>query len=388
MHKVLVLDAQMRSSLAVIRSLGKEGLDVTAGEETRFATGLFSKYCRHKIIYPSPKKDCDNFIKCLCKVLKSENYDVLFPVADACLKPIIDNQLEISQYTKIALPSRNIFLKAYDKGETLKIAIDNNIPCPKTLLIDNMDMLNDLTDKLSFPLLIKPRVSSGRRGIEICTSYKELKDKTELLLKEYGGLLFQEYIPYGGEFGVYTLLNYASEPRALSVQKRIRSYPIAGGPSTLRETFKDDTSTNAVEVAFKLLKAMGWIGAAMVEFRIDARDGTPKLMEVNPRFWGSLQLSILAGMDFPYMLYRMYMDGDVQPAFDYRESVKCRWLLPGDILWFLSAPKSLQTLKEFLTFNMPDDIISINDFGPTVGFVLATGRHLFDKEMWKFVLRR
>jgi len=43
----------------------------------------------------------------------------------------------------------------------------------------------------------------------------------------------------------------------------------------------------------------------MVEFRVDARDGTAKLMEVNPRFWGSLQLSILSGADFPYLLYNL-----------------------------------------------------------------------------------
>ncbi|HNV38169.1 MAG TPA: hypothetical protein PKJ46_03335, partial [Methanoculleus sp.] len=84
---VFVTDAQMRSSLAVIRSLGKQGLDVTAGEETRCATGVFSRYCRRGLVYPSPKKAEERFIGYLLDTLRSGEIDVLFPVADACLKP-------------------------------------------------------------------------------------------------------------------------------------------------------------------------------------------------------------------------------------------------------------------------------------------------------------
>ena len=48
-----------------------------------------------------------------------------------------------------------------------------------------------------------------------------------------------------------------------------------------------------------LLDAFGWCGVAMVEYKLDERTGTPYLMEVNGRFWGSLQLAIDAGVDFP-----------------------------------------------------------------------------------------
>jgi len=133
---------------------------------------------------------------------------------------------------------------------------------------------------------------------------------------------------------------------------------------------------------------MKWSGVGMVEFRIDERDGSLKLMEVNPRFWGSLQLSILSGVDFPYMLYRLFMDGDVEPILDYKEEVYCRWLLPGDILWFLNAPNKLKNLNKFLRWDTQDDIISREDIGPTFGFFVATVRYIFDIEMWKFVLRR
>ena len=110
---VFVTDSQMRSSLAVIRSLGKKGLHVTGGETTRFATGFFSKYCERNVVYPSPEKEETEFVKFLINEMKNHDYDVLFPVADACLKPIINNYDTISEYTKIALPRPEIFLKGY-----------------------------------------------------------------------------------------------------------------------------------------------------------------------------------------------------------------------------------------------------------------------------------
>lgn len=386
--KVFVTDAQMRSSLAVIRSLGKRGIRVTAGEETRWATGFFSRYCSNRVVYPSPKRDRDAFVDFLIGHLRENTYDALFPVAEFCLEPVMEHYDEISRYTRIGLAPPDIFMAGFDKCMTLKIARENNIPCPQTFFIQEPDDLRNLAGTLGYPVVLKPCIGAGRRGVEVCNSPEELKEKYDRNYPLHGRQVLQEFIPSAGEFGVYTLFNRESEPRAVAVQRRIRSYPHQGGPSTLRETFKDEVSTHAVQTAFHLLRSLRWSGPAMVEFRIDARDTTPKLMEVNPRFWGSLQLSILAGVDFPYLYYRMIMEGDVDPVLDYTAGVRCRWLLPGDILWFLTAPDKLKNLPEFLKPQPHDDIISLQDPGPTMGFFLAALRYAFDRDMWRLVLRR
>ena len=146
--------------------------------------------------------------------------------------------------------------------------------------------------------------------------------------------LIQESIPRKGEaFGVSALFNKDSKLRAVFVHKRLREYPVTGGPSTLRESVKNP---KVQELGLKLLKALDWVGVAMVEFKVDPRDGEPKLMEINPRFWGSLQLAILSGVDFPYLIYRMAKEGDVKPILDYKIGVRCRWMFPGDFIHFLS----------------------------------------------------
>jgi len=387
-QSVFVTDAQMRSSLAVIHSLGKAGLNVTAGEETRFATSFFSKYCTNHVVYPSPLKQKEDFIEYLITLLQKDSYDLLIPVANPTLEPIIDHEKEISRYTKIALPPREIFLKGYDKGITLKLALENNIPCPKTYFIECLNDIFKIENLIEYPVVIKPRISFGSRGVEICNSFNQLIGSANKLFPDYDTLLVQEYIPPGGEFGVHTLFNYDSKPCALTVQRRLRSFPVSGGPSTLRDTIRNEISESAVNAAFNLLYAMKWVGVAMVEFRIDPRDGIPKLMEVNPRFWGSLALSVHAGVNFPYLLYQLFMDGDVKPDLDYKVGVKCRWLLPGDILWFCSAPNKIRNLPKLFDFRVKDDIISLEDPMPAIGFLIAVGRYLFDLEMWEFILRR
>ncbi|MEK7841470.1 MAG: ATP-grasp domain-containing protein, partial [Deltaproteobacteria bacterium] len=151
-----------------------------------------------------------------------------------------------------------------------------------------------------------------------------------------------------------------------------------------RESVKNDEIR---DIAISLLKSLNWVGVAMVEFRVDARDGKAKLMEINPRFWGSLQLAILSGMDFPYLLYKMAVDGDVEPVWDYETGIRCRWLIPGDILHFISNPERLRLNPSFFTRTQGDDIISAADPMPIVGRVSSVLPFLFDKEMRRLIFR-
>lgn len=131
------------------------------------------------------------------------------------------------------------------------------------------------------------------------------------------------------------------------------------------------------ELGLRLLKAMNWHGVAMVEFKLDNRDNKFKLMEVNGRWWGSLPLAILSGVDFPYLLHRMVTEGDVEPVTEYKLGVRCRLLIPNDLLWLVSSlrysNKKLEALVKFFEFrNMYYDIISKEDPLPILGALRAS----------------
>jgi len=122
----------------------------------------------------------------------------------------------------------------------------------------------------------------------------------------------------------------------------------------------------------------------MVEFKLDPRDGLPKLMEVNPRFWGSLSLAITAGVNFPYLLYRMSRGEKFQPVKNYQIGKKSRWLLPGDILHFIHHPQRSRLTSEFFNFwdaNTVYDIISLKDPLPTLARILTPLTFIYDLDM-------
>ena len=83
------------------------------------------------------------------------------------------------------------------------------------------------------------------------------------------------------------------------------------------------------EFSQRLLDSVGWHGVAMVEFKMTP-EGTPYLIEINGRFWGSLQLAIDAGVDFPWLLYRVVLGQSVEPVDNYAVGVRNLWLL-GDL---------------------------------------------------------
>jgi len=389
MYKVFVTDAGLRNTVAAIRSLGKKGIQVVGGEDSPFAIGFFSKYCKKRVIYPSPKNNSGEWLKFMLRELSRGGYNMLLPMDDDTVVLVAKNKELLSRYTKIPIPDYETLMRAKDKAKTYAYALKNDIPCPKTYFINFLDDARELGSEIEFPVVIKPKDSSGSRGIVYVKDKRTLYNEYLRVHRRYQFPLIQEYIPPGGTaYGVFALLNKNSKERAIFVHKRIREFPISGGPSTLRESvFKPDL----VQLGLKLLKSMGWYGIAMVEFKEDPRDGIVKLMEVNPRFWGSLELSIFSGVDFPYLLYRMVMDGDVGSVTSYKVGVKCRWLLPGDILHFLTNPERFTMKPSFFKFfdkNMRYDILSFRDPGPTIGFFISFFRNLFNIRKWRYVFRK
>ena len=249
--------------------------------------------------------------------------------------------------------------------------------------------MEKIGNETEFPLVIKPKLSCGSRGIVYVHTKNELLENYKRIHAIYPFPMIQEFIPPGGNaYGVFLLFNKDAEPRAVFAHKRLREFPVNGGPSTLRESVH---KPDLVNVSIKLLKALNWYGVAMVEFKEDPRDGQCKLMEINPRFWGSLPLSILAGVDFPYLLYKMAVNGDVEPVMNYPEGVRCRWLLLGDTLHFLTNPNRFKMDPSFFNFsknNRHDDFISWEDIGPTFGFFIIALISIFSIKQWKHVFFR
>ena len=395
MASVLVTDGHFRKTLAVVRSLGFKGIDVTVGERTFLNTSFFSKYCSRRLVYPSPRQRPDQFVEFLLNEIKKNHYECIFPMEEETLLLLAKYRSEISRYTYFLSPDLEKIEFVRDKGNLMRFAETHGIPIPKTFQIppppepNVVEGLNHVLDKIPIPAVIKPRISSGSLGIVYVKGRKDLSLSYQSVHQRFPFPLIQEWIPDGGgTYGLSALFDEGSNVKAAFIHKKLRMYPIEGGPSTLGEGVEHP---QIMELGLSLLRSLNWVGVGMVEFKVDPRDGIPKLMEVNPRFWGSLQLAIVSGVDFPCLLLRMARRESFEPVLRYELGKRFRWLLLGDILHFLNNSNRFHLHPSFFRFFDPNtsyDIFSKDDPLPLLGSVATFFTFLYDPEMKRFLGRR
>jgi len=387
MTRVLVTDGHFRKTLAAVRSLGQKGVQVTVGERTCLNTSFFSKYCSKRLIYPSPRKTPNQFIEFLLKEIKKNQYDCLFPMEEETLLLLVKYHSEISKHTYLLSPDLKKIEFVRDKGNLMQFAEKTGIPAPRTFY--NPPPRSLPFDSIPVPAVIKPRISSGSFGIVYVKKREDLIPSYRSVHEQFPFPIVQEWIPDGGGiYGFSALFDETSNVKAAFVHEKLRMYPIQGGPSTLGEGVEHP---QIMEMGLSLLKSLNWVGVGMAEFKVDPRDGIPKLMEVNPRFWGSLQLAIASGVDFPYLILRLAKRESFEPILHYAVGKRFRWLLLGDILHFLKNPNRFHLHPSFFHFFDPDtsyDVLSKDDPLPLLGSVATFSTFLYDPEMKRFLGRR
>ncbi len=385
MANVLVTDGHWRKTLALVRSLGQKGVRVTVGERTFLNTSFFSKYCSRRVVYPSPRRSPRQFIEFITKEIEKNHYECLYPMEEETLLLLAQHHSEISKHTYLLIPEIEKIEFVRDKANLLRFAEAHGIPIPRTIY----SLENPEPDMVQGPAVIKPRISSGSFGIAYVRKREDLIDLYQKVHTHYPFPLIQEWIPDGGgTFGFSALLDETSNVKAVFIHKKVRMYPVQGGPSTLREGVEHP---RIMELGISLLKSLKWVGVAMIEFKVDPRDGIPKLMEVNPRFWGSLHLAVISGVDFPYLMLRIARGDPFDPVLNYTVGKRSRWLLFGDLLHFIKNPHRFHLRPPFFNFFDPDtayDIISQKDPLPVLGAMATFFTFLFDPEMKRFLERR
>ena len=332
MEKILVLDANQRSALAATRALGQHGIPVVTGDVTRRTLAGTSKYSHASIVYPSPHNAPDDFLAALSSTLLQSDIDVLFPMTDVTTALVLKHRGQLPD-VRIPCTTFDIYDTVTDKYRLFQTAQKLGLPMPATRFVEAGGWLPDLIDTIQFPAVLKPArsriFSQGRwlsTSVKIADSPQALRQimHAHTWFQNYP-FLIQEYVHGQGQ-GIFALYDHG-RPLAFFAHQRLREKPPEGGVSVLSASVA--LSPEMRRIAEALLTPINWHGVAMVEFKV-ARDGTPYLMEINGRFWGSLQLAIDAGVDFPYMLYRLALGATVASVKTYKIGVKSRWLM-GDL---------------------------------------------------------
>ena len=377
MKRVLLLDASQRSALAVVRSLGRQHIPLVTADEATAALAGCSRFSKHYFTVPSPRLHPENFVAAVASLCNKEEIDIVLPMTELTTTLLLSYRASFPGIA-IPFPDMDTVGSLADKCSLMRLAESLSIPIPHTWYADDPANLPFNLEELPYPLVLKPGKSWlnqnghwSRNGVQFANNPLEAKAilASDMAFRAHPFLL-QECISGHGQ-GVFALYDNG-KPLAFFAHRRLREKPPRGGVSVLSESIPVD----AVQLshARSLLDKAGWHGVAMVEFKV-AEDGTPYLMEINTRFWGSLQLAIDAGVDFPYLLYQLTCGDRPDPVNSYKTGIRLRWLL-GDLdnLYLTlkdrgnySTGYKLGAILHFITpsiFKTRHEVNRWNDLGP------------------------
>ncbi len=376
MKKVLVLDSNQRSALAVTRSLGKQGVHVFTAEETSTALASASCFSKQHFTYPSPRSQPEQFIKRLGSLVEKHHIDILLPMTELTTLLLLMNHDSFPE-THIPFADLTTVKSLSDKCLLMKTAQSLKIPVPKTWYVEDRNKLSFNLEDVPYPIVLKPGNSWlfhqgqwSRAAVRFANNPAEAKHilDSDWAFKDHPFMIQETIAGHGA--GVFAIYN-KGKALAFFAHKRLREKPPGGGVSVLSQSVSIDPAQQAI--ARQLLDTAKWHGVAMVEFKVSP-DDTPYLMEINTRFWGSLQLAIDAGVDFPAMLFQLACDKQTKPVTDYKIGIKLRWLL-GDLdnLYLTLRDKhtpagvKLKSIMDFITpspFSTRHEVNRIGDMKP------------------------
>lgn len=286
-----------------------------------------SHYAASEVLLPDPLGGTDGYCRAVAQVVAERGARVLLPITEGSTLALLERR-DLFPSARIPTAELETFRRAADKAFVLALAPTVGIATPSQWTVSGgQDDIPDIPPG-QYPVVIKPSRSvigpdGARRkvGVSYAESPDDLGRKIAGLGRDAGPLLIQTRID-GPGMGIF-MLRWGGEVLATFAHRRIREKPPSGGVSVLCESIS--ASSDLISKSTALLAALDWNGVAMVEYKQDSRTGQPYLMEINPRFWGSLQLAIDAGIDFPRYLVDVALGLEIDPAHSWPAGLRSRW---------------------------------------------------------------
>lgn len=325
--RILVSNAQWEAALGCVQSLGRLGHEVFVFGEPVDHPVLSSRYCRG-LVASRGATTPDAFAEDLLRVLAEGRFDLLVPISDLEIDAISGHLERIRRHTRVALPGPGPINVVKDKARTTHLAAEAGIATPRSYFPRDLAEVEALSRRIPYPCVAKIPVSTASMGVGIAAD-------AEALLRffrergEPGNWPFVQEFVRGDLYDVTAVCDEGEMVAHFAFRSPIESQ--VGGTPPYAYTLNDPL---LVEASRKVLRAVGWHGAVDLDF-LKGEDGQYTLLEVNPRFSGTVNFAYKMGVDLP----RAYHDlafGCLRPSYqaDYPEGVLFRTLVPAEVEYF------------------------------------------------------
>ena len=372
--RILLTDGHYKHTLGLARHLKLSGWDVWCIGNP-YSEHRFSRFFTY---VPFVLSDVQKSIDFIQSLVKDNCLRILLPIGAQSVDFFSANSTHFSDSTEILLPDRHTVLSAFDKLAMAKSSQQLKIKSPQT--ISSCDWL-EKRSTVKKPFIIKSQ-SEFKNGFS--TKYFSSRTEGALFLnsvpkKILSNLIVQERINGVGEafFAIYNkgqlLTGYT--------HRRIREIPLSGGSSTCAESTESfDTFTSGK----KILDSLKWHGAAMVEFKRETDSNELFLMEVNPKFWGSLELGISHGVNFSAAIHSI-INNEFQIPFEKRTTVRYQWPFHGDLKNLRVLSLWRPVLVDLLNFKVKKNLYISDPLPLLIRPLMIIARQLIYLKFFRFI---
>lgn len=330
--RILVTDGNERAALAAVRSLVRAGHEVHSVGAAHPSLAGASRGVRAHRLLRAPLRDPVAYAADVASLARTLGVELLLPIADPSAEALLEHRDMLPRGLALPFPDLAIYRAASDKAHLLDLARTAGFGVPETRVLTVPADVGTLEGSF-FPAVVKPHRSVVHDGpVRTKLAVTPVADAAacrralaSLPLAAHP-VMVQRHVEGVGE-GFFAL-RWNGRMVAMFAHRRLREKPPSGGVSVYRESIALDPVLAVAGT--RLLEALGWQGVAMVECKREPRTGRYVIMEVNGRFWGSLQLAIDAGVDFPALLARCAAGEQVPDQAGYRVGVRSRWFW-GDV---------------------------------------------------------
>lgn len=235
------------------------------------------------------------------------------------------------------LPGKKDFQMTGNKGEFQAYCERKGFSVPREYTTADLESLKE-----NFrPLILKPHDGQGSFGIHYFNTPADLQKLEKFDLSKY--ILQDRVISNQKVVGGFFLCDKGEVLNSYTHQ-RLRTFPVIGGSTVYSKTVFNQ---EVIEIGSRLLNDLKWDGMAMIEFMFDEPSQEWKIIELNPRIWGSIMLSAFNNSNFLDDYVRLSLSRKIEKKEEIRP-VYIRWLVPYE---FLNLMKRNISLKEFLIMN-------------------------------------
>ncbi|MGQ9644425.1 MAG: carboxylate--amine ligase [Ignavibacterium sp.] len=304
-------------ALPIIRLLGNKNINITSVFGISSKKSLYqsliskSKFINQKIFFDESNYAIDLIQKLIQSARELDHKPVLFIASDTDLEIISGYRNYLSEYFLFSLPPDKIINGILNKDKFIELAAKLNLPIPKSVRISNISELSETNFNFIYPFIIKP----SWRNNEWLRTFKEKKvfvinNKNELVqciksLKDFPSEYIVQELIAGPDSNIYcsfAILDRDSEPLSMGLCQKITQYPPQfGNTSIARPIIMEEISS----LSKKIFKKLGLVGYASIEFKLDQRDNTFRIIEVTPnRFNRQFATTAIQRLNLPYALYR------------------------------------------------------------------------------------